>query len=60
MKSLVLLSFLLVSTSAFASGGFTWLGGLAHSLHIPEHVVTFLLTSVIFLVGGIVFKLKTM
>ena len=59
MKSLVLLSFLLVSTSAFASGGFTWLGGLAHSLHIPEHVVTFLLTSIIFLVGGIIFKLKT-
>jgi len=59
MKYLVLLSLLLASTSALASGGFTWLGGLSHSLHIPEHVVTFILSSVIFLIGGVIFRLKT-
>lgn len=59
MKYFVFLLTLMTSTAALASGGFTWLNGLSHSVHLPEHTVTFLLTSIIFIVGGLIFRAKT-
>ncbi len=49
----------LVSSPAFASGGFTWLSGISHKLHIAEHVVTFVVVSLIILLAGIVYRMKT-
>ncbi len=59
MKALLTLSLLVSTQSALASGGFTWLSGIAHKFHIAEHTVTFLFTSVLFIIGGLIFKLKT-
>ena len=59
MKYLISLVLFLASKSALAAGGFTWLHDFSHSLHLKEHVVTFLLTSIIFLVGGLIYRAKT-
>lgn len=58
LKALIAGLLLLGQTSAFASGGFTWLGGLSHSLHLPEHVITFLLVAFISLSLGFLYRLK--
>lgn len=58
MKLLSLFASLLVSTSVFASGGFTWLGDLSHSLHLPLHTVTFALVCTLFLLVGVLYRLK--
>lgn len=57
-QKLIAAAFLFAHSSAFASGGFTWLGGLSHSLHLPEHTVTLILTSLIVLILGFVYRLK--
>ncbi|MCT4642467.1 MAG: F0F1 ATP synthase subunit A [Bacteriovoracaceae bacterium] len=59
MKKIIILSTMLASLSAFAGGGFTWLSGISHSLHLPEHTVTLLVMCVLFLVMGLVYKAKT-
>lgn len=59
MKYVLLAVSMLSSTSAFAAGGFTWLHGVSVSTGLPEHVVTFLFTSILFITGGIIFKIKT-
>lgn len=56
-----LLPFLFLSllpSLAFAGGGFTFLGQIAHSLHIPEHVVTFLFIGSIVLAIGLLYRIK--
>ncbi|MCO4753327.1 MAG: F0F1 ATP synthase subunit A [Bacteriovoracaceae bacterium] len=59
MKKMVLaLVTSLFSTSALAAGGFTWLGGIAHSLNIPQHTVTFAFVCILFLVGGFIYRAK--
>jgi F-type H+-transporting ATPase subunit a len=50
---------MLSSTTAMAAGGFTWLGGLVHQLHIKDHVLTFILVSLMFLILGILYRIKT-
>jgi len=59
MKIFITLLISILSLPAFAAGGFTWLSGLSHELHLAEHTVTFLLTAVIFIVGGLVYRAKT-
>ena len=57
MKKLALLLSLL-STNVFAGGGFTWLGGIAHSVHIGEHVITFIFIGVLLTLGGLIYRSK--
>lgn len=59
MKYIVLLLGVAFSTSVFAAGGFLWLGGLSHSLNLPDHTVTFFLTSIIFIVAGLAYRAKS-
>lgn len=59
MKYLFLLGTLLFSSMAMAAGGFMWLGNISHSLHLPQHVVTFFLVSLILLVFGLIYRMKT-
>jgi F-type H+-transporting ATPase subunit a len=47
----------LVPAAAFASG-YTFIGQLEHSLHIKQHVVTFALVSVLFVLMGVVYRAK--
>ncbi len=49
MKFLIALLAGLFSSSALASGGFTWLGGIAHSIHLPWQTVTFIFVCLFFL-----------
>jgi F-type H+-transporting ATPase subunit a len=59
MKLILILSVMLTSTTAMASGGYTWLGGLVHSLHIKDHVLTLALVSIMFLIIGVLYRIKT-
>lgn len=59
MKTLGVIFALLLSFSAHASGGFTWLNSISHALHIPEHTVTFLMVCLILLCAGIYYRIKT-
>lgn len=58
MKYIALLLTVLFSNFAHASGGFTWLSGLSHKLHLPQHTVTFAVVCVLMLALGIVYRLK--
>lgn len=60
MRTLSTLFLLLLSSEAQASGGFTWVHAIqekAHT-HFPEHVVTFVLISVVLILGGILYRSK--
>ena len=59
MKYIISLVFMSLSASATAAEGFTWLHAAVVATGLPDHTVTFLLTSVIFIIGGFVFKMKT-
>ena len=59
MKYLVLLLSIVASSSALASGGFLWLHDISHALHLPDHTVTFLLTSVLFILAGLAYRAKS-
>jgi len=58
MKSFLLIASILFSSNSHASGGFTWLGGIAHSLHIQEHTITFLFVCCLLLIGGMIYRAK--
>lgn len=47
---------LLASPSAFAAGGFTWLGGLSHALHVPEYLLTLSLVGIGLTVVGLIYR----
>ncbi len=47
----------LVPVAAFASG-YTFLGQLEHSVHIKQHIVTFALVSVFFILFGVAYRAK--
>jgi len=51
---------LLLPSMAYASGGFTWVSTLAHhyEIHLPEHVLTFILVGVVLLVLGVLYRAK--
>ncbi len=59
MKLILALATMLLSSSASASGGYRWLSNLSHSLHVPEHIVTFAIVCVLFLVLGLAYRIKT-
>lgn len=59
MKYLVLLLGIIASSSALAAGGFLWLNDVSHALHLPDHTVTFLLTSVLFILAGLAYRAKS-
>lgn len=61
MKIVVILLSTLVSMNAFASGGFNWIDSLLHKFHlnIPNHTATFIFGSVLFLLLGLVYRLRT-
>ena len=56
MKKLVSLLTVLLSANTQASGGFTWLGGIAHSLHIPSYTVTFLVVGLLLVLAGLLYR----
>lgn len=61
MKKIFLLVVALLSSStAYASGGFTWISTIGHKLgiHIPEHVLTLLLVGILSIIAGIVYRIK--
>lgn len=59
MKVILALAASLFSLPAFAAGGFTWLSGIAHSLHIHEHTVTYIFVCSLLLIAGFVYRAKT-
>ncbi|MBT3234738.1 MAG: F0F1 ATP synthase subunit A [Bdellovibrionales bacterium] len=36
-----------IPVAALASGGFTWLGLVEHSIHVPQHIISFVLVAVL-------------
>jgi F-type H+-transporting ATPase subunit a len=61
MKKLVFFLSLLLTTNAFAAGGFTWIGQLLHALHLdhfPWFVATSLLVAIILLIVGLMYRAK--
>lgn len=60
MKKLRLLALSLVSLNAFAAGGFTWLGTLAHKLHLhaPDHVMTLSVVAFLLVLVGLLYRAK--
>ncbi len=57
MNKLVLLS-ALVPASAWASG-YTFIGELSHKLHIAQHIITFSLVGILFLLVGVIYRSKS-
>jgi F-type H+-transporting ATPase subunit a len=58
MKSFLLLLTALLSQSTFAASGFTWFSGIAHSLHIPGHTITFIFVGIVLLTIGLIYRSK--
>lgn len=58
MKSIIALITSLYSFNVLAGGGYTWLGGISHSLHLDQHVVTFFFVTSILFIAGIVYRTK--
>ena len=56
MRLFTLLS-LIVPSAAFA-GGYTFIGSLEHSIHIKQHVLTFGLVGLLFVVAGLLYRAK--
>ncbi len=46
------------STTAKASGGFTWIGSISHSLgiHVPEHILTFAFVGILLALVGLIYR----
>lgn len=59
MKLFSMLIALVFSFSAHAAGGFLWLEKLSHATHLPDHTITLIFTSIIFIVIGLVYRLRT-
>lgn len=59
MTHCIILLSLFFSSNVFAAGGFTWFSSLSHSLHISEQTVTLIFSSAIFILGGLLFRLRT-
>jgi len=56
--NLLVIIMLGLAQNLFAAGGYTHLGGLAHSLHVPEHVLMYSLVIVAVLMLGFIYKRK--
>ncbi len=58
LKSLVVTLLSVISSNCFAAGGYTWLGGLSHTLHVPEKVLTFTLVGTVLTLMGLVYRFQ--
>ena len=58
MKILISFISILTCNVSFASGGYTWLGGLVHETHIPTHIIHFIVVALLMLVGGFIYRSK--
>lgn len=61
MKIAIFALMSLFSTSALAGGGFNWIDTFLHKFHInlPNHTATLIFGAILFLLGGIYYKLRT-
>ena len=58
MKKILFFFLLTTDSVVFAADGFTWMGGLSHSLPIGEHVLTLILVGLVLSIGGLVYRSK--
>lgn len=58
MRLLSLLIAAFIPSLAFASAGYTFLGGIAHEAHIAQHVLTFFIVAILFLLIGVIYRSK--
>lgn len=58
MRNLTFIILALLSSSTFAAGGFTWLGGLSHTLHFPAHSLTLIMVGLILTTVGLLYRAK--
>ncbi len=57
MKNFSLIALALIfSSSALAAGGFNWMNGIAHALHVPQQVVTFGAIGLVLVVIGLFYR----
>jgi len=49
---------LILSSSAQASSGYTWLHDIAHTYHVPDHVITFSGICFLLIIGGFLYRSK--
>jgi F-type H+-transporting ATPase subunit a len=54
-----LLSLLMLVPSVAFAGGYTFIGELAHKFHLPQHVITFIVVGLLFLLVGIIYRSKS-
>ena len=57
-KIFSLISLVLISSNTFAGSGFTWLGGLAHALHVPGYVLSLSLVGILLTIFGLTYRAK--
>jgi F-type H+-transporting ATPase subunit a len=58
LKALALVVVSLLSLQTYASGGFTWLGGLSHMLHLPGHTLTLIIIGIFLITLGLLYQSK--
>ncbi|EQC52175.1 F0F1 ATP synthase subunit A [Bacteriovorax sp. DB6_IX] len=60
MKKIALILSSLVTANAFAAGGFTWMGVIAHKfhLHFPTYILTTGLVATLLIVVGLIYRAK--
>ncbi len=56
MTRLMLLALAMIPALAHASAGFTFIGQLEHTLHTKQHVITFAIMGILFLVVGTIYR----
>lgn len=56
LKLITALFVMLASGEAMAASGFTWLGGISHSLHIGQHVIMLVLICLFLALVGILYR----
>ena len=48
----------LFSFEAQAASGFTYMGALSHKIHVPDHILNFILVGIILTVAGLIYRTK--
>lgn len=59
MRLLSLFFATLLPNVAFASAGYTFLAGIAQQAHIAQHVLTFFIVGILFLLIGVIYRSKS-
>jgi len=58
MKFLASICLSLLSTQAFGASGFRWLSSIAHSIHLPESLITFVLVCSTVILLGVFYRIS--